>query len=153
MSSTCAWCQDIAAKRADEALAERAARAIAEVARLTEELAQTTVALHRTEQERDEARAELERLHRLAPIGQYTTSAPHEHEIARLGAALSRAEQERDAAREHGRWAKDWIASVQQEYDYQRALVARLAEAAGLADVWDPDALVQGVERLRADKP
>ncbi len=55
--STCAWCQDLAAKRADEALAERAAQAIAEVARLTEELAQTTVALNRAEQERDEARA------------------------------------------------------------------------------------------------
>lgn len=57
--SACAWCQDLAAKRADDALAERAARAIAEVARLTEELAQTTVALHRAERERDEARAAL----------------------------------------------------------------------------------------------
>lgn len=57
MSATCAWCQDLAAKRADDALAERAAKAIIEVARLTEELAQTTVALHRAERERDEARA------------------------------------------------------------------------------------------------
>ena len=99
MSAACAWCQDLAAKRADDALAERAAKAIVEVARLTEELAKTTVALNRAEQERDEVRAELGRLHRLAPIGQYTMSALHEHEIVRLGAALSRAEQERDEAR------------------------------------------------------
>jgi len=57
------------------------------------------IAIAKVERERDKARAELERMHRLAPIGQYTMSAPHEHEIVRLGAALSRAEQERDEAR------------------------------------------------------
>lgn len=67
--------------------------------------------------------------------------------------AAKRAEAERDEARAEAEWAKERLVEAREECDRQRALVARLAEAAGLADVWDSDALVQGLERLRAAKP
>lgn len=47
-----------------------------------------------------EMREELARIHRLAPVGTYTVSAPHEEEILRLRDALRRAHAERDEARE-----------------------------------------------------
>jgi uncharacterized protein (DUF3084 family) len=69
--------------------------------------------------------------------------------IAKVERERDMVRDERDEARTEAEWAKERLVEAREECDRQRALVARLAEAAGLADVWDPDALVQGVERMR----
>jgi molecular chaperone GrpE (heat shock protein) len=46
MSVACAWCQDLAARKADEALTDMVAKAVIEIASLREQLAQAEVAVN-----------------------------------------------------------------------------------------------------------
>lgn len=82
----------------------------------------TSCLYERTARERDALREELARIHRLAPVGTYTVSAPHEEEILRLREEVARCH---DSLREADRVLRQAYA----ERNEARAEVERLLAA------------------------
>jgi hypothetical protein len=79
----------------------------------------------RTARERDALRDELTRIHRLAPVGLYTVSAPHEEEILRLRAEVVRYH---DSLREADRVLRQAYAERDEELEELEALQAHIRE-------------------------
>lgn len=90
MSVACAWCQDLAARKADEALTDMVAKAVIEIASLREQLAQAEVAVNLAREAAGQWKSESE---------ECSESYAHWFRSANDQAKLrEQAEQERDEA-------------------------------------------------------
>lgn len=124
MSVACAWCQDLAARKADEALTDMVAKAVIEIASLREQLAQAEVAVNEAREAAGQWKSEAE---------ECSESYAHWFRSANVQAKLrEQAEQARDEA-------LDALVALEQE-------VVRLFPYAyddGTGDEADPEECLQ----------